>query len=276
MPGAEHMIEFHGVSRGSCRASIHGEPPVRLHAGDVILFPQGHPHVMSSSPDIRANRVDDGLYFAPRPPQLPYALCIGEHGVTTALLDGGGSDRTTIVCGFLACDAKPWNPLLTALPRVLHMEGIASGEDSWIAHFLRRYVESLPADQTGWLAGIRDPLVGRALAVLHARPGEAWSLEQLGAEACLSRSALHERFVHFIGQPPMQYLTQWRMAARSARAGQGARRDGGLKPRRAPQGLSRAVHSPAAAASAGRSPASSRTRAGRPRRSPTPRGRRSC
>jgi AraC-like DNA-binding protein len=76
---------------------------------------------------------------------------------------------------------------------------------------LRRYVDSLPNDQTGWLAGMRDPAVGRALALMHARPGEAWTLDRLSDEAALSRSALHERFVHFIGQPPMQYLTQWRM-----------------------------------------------------------------
>jgi AraC-like DNA-binding protein len=76
---------------------------------------------------------------------------------------------------------------------------------------LRRHVDSLPATQTGWLAGMRDPAVGRALALLHARPAEAWTLECLSEEAGLSRSSLHERFVHFIGQPPMQYLTQWRM-----------------------------------------------------------------
>ena len=82
---------------------------------------------------------------------------------------------------------------------------------------LRRYVDSLPAGQTGWLAGMRDPGVGRALALLHERPGEAWTLERLGEEAGLSRSVLHERFVHFIGQPPMQYLAQWRMQLAAAR-----------------------------------------------------------
>jgi AraC-like DNA-binding protein len=81
---------------------------------------------------------------------------------------------------------------------------------------LRRYVDTLPPDQTGWLAGMRDPAVGRALALMHERPAEAWNIERLGEEAALSRSALHERFVHFIGQPPMQYLTQWRMQLAAA------------------------------------------------------------
>jgi AraC-like DNA-binding protein len=76
---------------------------------------------------------------------------------------------------------------------------------------LRRHIDSLPPGQTGWLAGMRDSTVGRALALLHEKPSEPWTLEKLSEEAGLSRSSLHERFVHFIGQPPMQYLTQWRM-----------------------------------------------------------------
>ena len=247
MPGAEHMIEFHGIAKGSCWAALVGEPPLRLEEGDVILFPQGDPHVMSSAPGMRgAGEVDLGVYFAPRPPQLPFSLKYGEQGVTTARLDGGGRDCATVVCGFLGCDAKPYNPLLASLPRVLHMPGAAEPA-SWVSHFLRsavdesnqkrpggeavlermsemlfvevlrRYVDSLPPGQTGWLAGMRDPGVGRALALLHGRPGEAWTLERLGEEAGLSRSVLHERFVHFIGQPPMQYLAQWRMQVAAAR-----------------------------------------------------------
>lgn len=247
MPGAEHMIEFHGVAEGACWAALVGESPVRLEQGDVILFPQGDPHVMSSAPGLRAGVVDAGVYFTPRPPQLPYSISYHEPGVTTARLDGGGREHTTLVCGFLGCDAKPYNPLLTALPRVLHMCGIASGQGSWVSHFLRsvvdesnhkrpggeavlermsemlfvevlrRYVDALPPEQTGWLAGMRDPGVGRALALLHGRPDKAWTLEQLGEEAGLSRSVLHERFVHFIDQAPMQYLAQWRMQLAAAR-----------------------------------------------------------
>jgi len=72
-------------------------------------------------------------------------------------------------------------------------------------------LDTLPPDQTGWLAGTRDPAVGRALALMHERPAEPWTLERLGDEAAISRSTLHERFAHFIGQPPMHYLAQWRM-----------------------------------------------------------------
>jgi AraC-like DNA-binding protein len=241
LPGVEHMIEFHGIVKGSCWGALVGEPPLRLDEGDVILFPQGDGHVMSSAPGLRAQQVDKGLFFTPKPPQLPFSLRMHGEGVTTAVLDGGGHDRTTVVCGFLGCDARPFNPLLAALPRVLRIPGAASGEDSWIRGFLRsvvaesnvkrpggeavlermsemlfvealrRYVEGLPPGQTGWLAGLRDPAVGRALALLHDRPAEPWTLERLSASAAMSRSTLHERFVHFLGQPPMQYLTQWRM-----------------------------------------------------------------
>jgi AraC-like DNA-binding protein len=245
LPGAEHMIEFHGIVKGSCWAAIAGETPIRLSEGDVILFPQGDPHVMSSAPGMRAPTVDKSVYFSPRPPQLPYALSMQDSTVTTARLDGGGRDRATVVCGFLGLDAKPFNPLLAALPRVLRVPGSTLGADSWVTTFmravvtesnqkrpggeavlarmsemlfvevLRRHIDSLPPGQTGWLAGMRDSTVGRALALLHEKPSEPWTLEKLSEEAGLSRSSLHERFVHFIGQPPMQYLTQWRMQVAS-------------------------------------------------------------
>jgi AraC-like DNA-binding protein len=249
MPGVDHMIEFHGLAEGSCWAALAGEPPIRLHAGDVVLFPQGDGHVMSSAPGLRAPAAAKDVYFAPRPPQLPFALDIHAPDVTTMVLDGGGRERSTLVCGFLGLDARPFNPLLAALPRVLHLPGSAVGADAWVTTFLRtavvesnakrpggeavlermsemlfvevlrRYVDSLPEEETGWLAGMRDPVVGRALSLLHRDPGKAWTLEQLGAEAGISRSSLHDRFVHFIGQPPMQYLTSWRMqlAARRLR-----------------------------------------------------------
>ena len=241
MPGVEHMIEFHGIVQGSCWAAIVGEPPIRLHEGDVVLFPQGDPHVMSSAPGMRAPKVDRNFYFAPRPPQLPYAISMHGAEITTARLDGGGRDRATVVCGFLGLDARPFNPLLAALPRVIQVPGSTLGPDSWVTAFLRavvtesnqkrpggeavlqrmsemlfvevlrRHIDSLPQEQTGWLAGMRDPAVGRALALLHDKPGEAWTLERLSEQVGLSRSSLHERFVHFIGQPPMQYLARWRM-----------------------------------------------------------------
>ncbi|MFN8177780.1 MAG: AraC family transcriptional regulator [bacterium] len=241
MPGAEHMLEFHGVVEGSCWGAIVGETPLRLHKGDVILFPQGDAHVISSAPGMKPPQGYKDVFFTPRPPQLPYALSLHGSEVTTARLDGGGHDRSTLVCGFLGLDARPFNPLLASLPRVLHVSGATLGPDSWVASFLRaavvesnqrrpggeavlermsemlfvevlrRHLDALPAEETGWLAGMHDPSIGRVLALLHEKPDAPWTLERLADDAAMSRSTLHERFVHFIGQPPMQYLTQWRM-----------------------------------------------------------------
>lgn len=247
MPGVEHLICFHGLAEGSCWAALGGEAPIRMAAGDLVLFPRGEAHVMSSAPGLRAREDADDFLFAPRPPQLPYVLDARAPDVTTARLDGGGREHATLICGFLGLDARPFNPMLAALPRVLHVPGRALGADSWVTAFLRtavaessvkrpggeavlermsemlfvevlrRYVDSLPAEDTGWLAGLRDPVVGRALSLMHARPAHPWTLERLGTEAGLSRSSLHERFVHFIGQPPMQYLTSWRMQLAAGR-----------------------------------------------------------
>jgi AraC-like DNA-binding protein len=218
-----------------------GETPVKLEEGDVIVFPQGDAHVMSSAPGMRVSRPEPLNFFEPRPAQLPYVLTRhGDEFVTTAHLDGGGDERATIVCGFLGCDARPFNPLLAALPRVLHVRGAARSDTSlgqlinvavdeanrkrpggeallerlsemMFVDVLRRYLEALPAEHTGWLAGLRDRFVGRALAMLHERPAYRWTIDELGDKVGLSRSALHERFVELVGQPPMHYLALWRM-----------------------------------------------------------------
>jgi AraC-like DNA-binding protein len=240
MPGVDHLIEFHGVVEGSCWAATAGLSPVRLVAGDLVLFPQGDAHAISSAPGLRAPHVDKDFFFAPRPAQLPYSISVSGDEVTTARLEGGG-ERSTVACGFLGLDARPFNPLLASLPRLLHVPGSALGPDSWVATFLRavvlesnhrrpggeavlermsemlfvevlrRYADGLPPGQTGWLAAMRDPSVGRALAAIHEKPAEPWTLERLGEEAALSRSTLHERFSLLLGQPPMQYLARWRM-----------------------------------------------------------------
>jgi AraC-like DNA-binding protein len=247
MPGAEHLLEFHAVARGSCWGGIVDEPPVRLDEGDVIVFPQGDGHIMSSAPGMKSPGPTKGFLFLPPPPQLPSAVSLRGSEVTTARLDGGGHDRTVLVCGFLGFDARPFNPLLAALPRVLHVSGRTLGPDSWVASFLRvavtessqrrpggeavlarmsemlfvevlrRHVDALAPEQPGWLAGVRDASIGRVLGLLHERPDAPWTLELLAEEAAISRSTLHDRFVHFIGQPPMQYLAQWRMQVAAQR-----------------------------------------------------------
>ncbi len=229
MPGAEHVIEYHMIAEGSCFGGLLDQPAVALSAGDILVFPQGDPHVMSSAAGMRS-QPDFGVYQPAVGRQLPIALDIR----------GGGSERVRLICGFLGQDSGPFNPLLATLPRVLHVPKDAlpgsfrehfielalressaqrPGGESVLARLselmfievVRYYVESLSPDKTGWLAGLRDDLVGRALARLHDRPAHAWSLEDLAREIGASRSVLAERFAELVGVPPMQYLAQWRM-----------------------------------------------------------------
>lgn len=236
-PGADHLVSYHVITRGSCWAGVAGEAPIRLSAGDVVVFPHGDQHAMSSAPGMHA-APDLALYRRPVDGQLPFKLSVGS---TT-------DESAQFVCGFLGCDARPFNPLLTALPRVVHVRGATNGaigafvqvalaeareprpggqcvlshlSELMFVDVVRRHLETLPADRTGWLAGLRDPAVGRALAALHRSPARDWTLESLAREAGLSRTALAERFTEFVGQPPMQYLTNWRMqlAATHLRSG---------------------------------------------------------
>jgi AraC-like DNA-binding protein len=234
MPGVEHVIEYHVVTAGTCWAGIVDETPVRLETGDIIVFPQGDKHVMSSSPGMRG-LPSHALFEQAQMSRLPVVVN----------MDGGGVERAELICGFLGCDARPFNPLLSTLPRVLHVrrQGAADGmleqlvklalaeseaaraggecvlarlSELLFVEVVRRYLATLPADNVGWLAGLRHESIGRALGKLHDRPAYAWSLDELARDVGISRSVLAERFTHFVGVPPMQYLAQWRMQLASS------------------------------------------------------------
>jgi AraC-like DNA-binding protein len=223
LPDSEHLISYHIVTGGTCWGGVNEHEQVRLEAGDVIVFPHGDPHVMSSE---QGRRVLNGEQA-----KAP------ERYLETVKL-GSGAPDATFVCGFLGCDARPFNPLLATLPRYLRVPGGAGG---WLAEFpkqvveesrrgrvgaasmlprmaelmfvevIRRHIETLVPEQAGWLAGLRDPVVGAALSSLHARPRETWTLASLAREAGSSRTVLAERFVQLVRVSPMHYLTQWRL-----------------------------------------------------------------
>jgi AraC-like DNA-binding protein len=228
LPTAEHRIPYHIVTAGRCYGGVVGESPVELVAGDVIVFPHGDAHQMSSEPvgHIPVKHVG-------REPA---------HFRETVVLGGGGRHSTSFLCGYLGIDRRPFNPLLSTLPRRMHLRGASSSwhdgftrqitEESQLGRagaecvltrmaelmfieLLRRYLEELPPGRTGWLAGLRDETVGRALALLHAKPAHPWTLADLAREVASSRSNLARRFSELVGQPPMQYLAQWRMQVAS-------------------------------------------------------------
>jgi AraC-like DNA-binding protein len=230
LPAAEHVAIYHLLVEGQCQARLGaGGEAVRLTAGDLLLFPRGESHQLGSD-----------LQLAPVPAdQLVQVL---PDGQLPRIRFGGGGATTRFYCGYLACDPRLCRPLLGSLPRLLRIpmgDGPATawltsmlelgaqesgaarpGAETMVARLsellfvdaIRRYVESLPEGQDGWLAGLRDAHVGKALALLHARPDHTWSVDELAGAVALSRSSLSERFARLIGEPPMQYLTRWRLA----------------------------------------------------------------
>ncbi len=233
MPDAQHLMSYHLVMDGACFAIQKNQEPIKLEAGDLIVFPHGDGHTMCTDASMRAPGpfdLDTIDLTKPRPWKI---------------VSGDGRDRLKLFCGFLGCDVRPFNPLLAALPQRIHCSnrnpacnerlnhfyrmavaesnGQRIGGESVIAklsellfiELVRMYLESLPREQTGWLAGLRDRHVGRALALLHAEPARPWTLDDLSGEVGLSRSALADRFTGFVGMPPMQYLAKWRMQVAS-------------------------------------------------------------
>jgi AraC-like DNA-binding protein len=233
LPGAEHLISYHILITGRCWGGLIGERPVALEPGDVIVFPHGDAHVMSGDPDA-------GVKSVPATPgRFPETVTLGDGGRVTA----------AFVCGFLGCDRRPFNPLLSTLPRRLHLPGLSSGWLQSFAHqvveesraqrvgadsvltrlaelmfveVLRRYIETLPPGQQGWLASLRDDVVGRGLGLLHGAPAHPWTLDELAGSVAMSRSAFADRFTTLVGQPPMQYLAQWRMQLAAGRLSTGS------------------------------------------------------
>ena len=234
LPRAQHIVSYHIVLEGSGYASVPGLAPQLFTAGDVIVFPHADPYAMLSRPGEPPElSADETLQFFRdmAAGTLPFVVTEG----------GGGSERAKFVCGFLGCDARPFNPLLATLPRLLHMkrppdagsdlldrlidltlaeaqarraggECIRLGLSELIfIEVVRRYLAGLGTGEVGWLAGLRDPSVGRALGLLHERPAFAWTLDELARQTGMSRSVLAERFAHLVGHPPMQYLAHWRM-----------------------------------------------------------------
>ncbi|TFH86209.1 AraC family transcriptional regulator [Billgrantia azerbaijanica] len=245
MPNAQHLIEYHVVTSGFGWATLIDaqEEPIRLAPGSVIMFPRGDPHALSSRPHMRA-APDIGLFDQPAERSPPFYI---EQF-------GGGPETTRLICGFLGCDLLPFNPVIQALPRMVHVpEGYTVG-DGWLGSLIqaimkesrrqrpgvdnvlarlsellfievvRSHMEALPDDASGWLAALADPLVGRIIRLLHENPQRPWTLDTLAREAAVSRTVLVSRFTARVGVAPMTYLCHWRMqmaAGRLTRGGAG-------------------------------------------------------
>jgi AraC-like DNA-binding protein len=233
MPEAEHVICFHALLAGSCWVELtdHSIPAIRLEAGDVVVIAKGDAHVLSSSSGLRGEP-DMVAYRRPPGRSLPMPHILNEAAK--------GGEVCRFVCGYFGCDVRPFNPLLDALSRLFHAR-VSSSSQHWLSSLihvgvneseqhgggreimlaklaelmfvevLRKHIDSLPENARGWFSGLRDRHIGMALQLMHARPSEAWTLEALARKSGLSRSVFAERFTHFVGVPPMQYLWRWRL-----------------------------------------------------------------
>ena len=234
-----HVIASHFVAAGHMQLRIDGGDTIDVRASELVLLPHNDAHTFGS--DLNAAVMPARQIIRPPP-----------GGGISRIHYGGGGEVTQLLCGFLGSEIS-FSPLLASLPRVLKLDVRATASGAWIESSFRfavsqiaagrvgsatvitklsellfveamsQFVASLPAEQRGWLAGLRDPQIGRALAVLHARPAEAWTAETLALEVGMSRSVFAERFTSLVGQPPMHYLTLWRMqvAAQHLREGHG-------------------------------------------------------
>jgi AraC-like DNA-binding protein len=238
LSAASHLIPYHYVVEGELSLALEGEAPRRLRAGELILLPRNDMHLMGTDLTL--------------PPVNVQKIVMPAEGTgLNSIRQGGGGPVTRLICGFLGSESARGNPVLATLPAVVTIRVEEAGPADWIrstfqfaageiaagragsgtvlaklsellfVEAVRRYAENLPEGYTGWFAGLRDPIVARALALMHSDIARDWSVDELGRQAGLSRSALAERFTRLLGMPPMQYLSQWRMhvAAQSLRSG---------------------------------------------------------
>jgi AraC-like DNA-binding protein len=226
---ASHLMPYHYVVEGEIHVRVEGGEAFALRAGEVVLFPRNDLHLLGSDLDLPPVMARDII----QPSRDGGLSAIHHHG--------GDGARSRLVCGFLGCDGTQGNPVISTLPAALRLRTEESGGAEWIrstfqyaadevatgrpgsetvlaklsellfVEAVRRYAETLPEGQTGWLAGLRDQHVGRALALLHRDLTRAWTADELGREVGLSRSALNDRFTRLIGMAPMGYLANWRM-----------------------------------------------------------------
>ena len=234
-PGAPHLVIYHFVIDGVAFVQLPDGSSMELGPGDIVVLPHGDPHLMTSAPGVAAASLNAEILSKIKARDL------------RPMQGGGGGDSARYVCGYMACDPFLSRPILGGLPPVfkVHIRTDRSGQwlESSILHLveeagsgrvgsdamlaklsealfvdtLRRYVAGLPEQQTGWLAGARDPIVGKSLGLLHSRIAHPWTIADLADEVGISRTALVERFTKYLSEPPISYLTRWRLqlAARS-------------------------------------------------------------
>ncbi|HUI83063.1 MAG TPA: AraC family transcriptional regulator [Candidatus Binatia bacterium] len=223
-----HVIVYHLLTEGRATAKLDDNTRLPLEAGDIVIFPHGDPHYIQSGDGCRPVDVESALQH------------IFADGLKLARM-GGGGEVTRFVCGYMVCEPELSEVLLSGLPAVFKVNIRADESGRWLeesirysitqmgisdsgskavlgklcetlfAETLRRYVAASPLQQRGWLAGVLDPEIGKVLGFMHREPATPWTVAQLAQRAGMSRSVLAARFRQYLGEPPVAYLTRWRL-----------------------------------------------------------------
>jgi len=229
------LVAYHYVIAGAMTVAIPGEPSIEVAAGEAVLFPRNDPHLLASGPGLAPVRA--GTLIRP-----------GAAGGPVRIDHGGGGAETRMVCGFLASE-EGCNPLIASLPGMLKLDLRQSASRDWVeasvrfaaaelaegrlassemlsrlselllVESVRRYAAQLGEAEAGWLRGLKDRQIGRALALIHRDLRAPWTAETLARDVALSRSAFMQRFRDLVGEPPIRYLTRWRLRAARMRLG---------------------------------------------------------
>jgi AraC-like DNA-binding protein len=227
LPDLLQVIGYHVVLEGRMLVGLDGEPPIEPRAGEIVLFPRNDIHTMASAAGVVPVSAADLIQQSP-------------EGGVMKIRYGGGREPTSIICGFLGTQ-DDFNPLLATLPRMLRLDISKAASRDWVetsvrfaaaelvrgrlassdvmsrlsevllVEAVREYISTLGDREQGWLKGLSDPNIGRALALIHGDIASPWSADTLAKEVALSRSAFMDRFAQLIGMPPIRYLTVWRL-----------------------------------------------------------------
>ena len=222
-----HVIVYHLLIEGKAYAQL-GEERLAIGPGDVVIFPHGDSHAFESGP---CGHAVDGEGELQR---------IFSQGLKLSRMRGGG-EVARFICGFMVCEPSLSQVLLAGLPSMFKVNIRQEPSGRWLENSiryslpdtkasgagaqavlaklsetlfietLRRYMSLLPDGQTGWLAGARDAEVGKVLALMHRQPAAPWTIASLAHEIGISRSVLAARFRQYLGEPPVAYLTRWRL-----------------------------------------------------------------
>ncbi len=235
IPGSD-TAQFHVIRRGRCwllPAGTSEFEPLRLEAGDIVVLPHGSTHILADEPDTSIVSLEELILCHLDEPK--------EASDRTHMRFGGDGDLTTLICGYFKFDPGTAHPLLSVLPSVLYLRGEGGRARSWLESSLdliadevtagrpggealvnrltealfiqviQTYIEDLEHPDPNWLAGLRDFQIADALGLIHGEVDEPWTVGTLAARVGMSRSAFSARFRALVGEPPLQYLTRWRM-----------------------------------------------------------------